>query len=252
MDGEQLYRKVQPDMLMGREATKEIKDPETGKTLVKRGPQGHPPGGEAPGRMPNRPHRGVRESELIGRYAAADLADPVTAELIVGLNQPITEDAISKMRAAGVGHVPVLYIDGVTVSSSFRDTLELDKVEETDEAIVDIYRKLRPSNPPTLEVARTFFHNLFFSSDEHYDLSAVGRLKMNLRLGLDVPEDERTLQPRRHHVRGQGAHPPQGHRGPGGRHRPPGQPPGARRGRAAWKTSIASAWCAWSGPSRNA
>jgi DNA-directed RNA polymerase subunit beta len=82
----------------------------------------------------------------------------------------------------------------VRSSTSFRDTLELDKVEGEDEAIVDIYRKLRPSNPPTLEVARTFFHNLFFSS-EHYDLSAVGRLKLNLRLGFtDVPEDLRTLR----------------------------------------------------------
>ncbi|MCG2763117.1 MAG: DNA-directed RNA polymerase subunit beta [Desulfarculaceae bacterium] len=192
MDDDKLYRKVHLEMLMGREASKEIKDPETGKTLVREGRK-----------MTRRAVKRldecqvgrieVSEAELIGRYAASDLADPVTGELIVGLNQPITEDTISKMRAAGVGHVPVLFIDGVNVSSSFRDTLELDKVEETDEAIVDIYRKLRPSNPPTLEVARTFFHNLFFSS-EHYDLSAVGRLKMNLRLGLDVPEDERTLR----------------------------------------------------------
>ena len=192
MEGEQLYRKVQPDMLMGREATKEIKDPETGKTLVR---EGRKVTRRAVKRLDECQigRIEVSESELIGRYAAADLADPVTAEVIVGLNQPITEETISKMRAAGVGQVPVLFIDGVNVSSSFRDTLELDKVDETDEAIVDIYRKLRPSNPPTLEVARTFFHNLFFSA-EHYDLSAVGRLKMNLRLGLDVPEDERTLR----------------------------------------------------------
>ncbi|MBU1450470.1 MAG: DNA-directed RNA polymerase subunit beta [Proteobacteria bacterium] len=192
VEGDKLYRKVQSELLVGREASKEIKDPESGKTLVKAGRK-------ITRRAIKRLEEcqvgriEVVESDLIGRFAAIDLADPVTAEVIVGLNQPITEDAISKMRAAGLNLAPVLFIDGVTVSSSFRDTLELDKVEDTDEAIVDIYRKLRPSNPPTLEVARTFFHNLFFSP-EHYDLSAVGRLKMNLRLGLDVPEDERTLR----------------------------------------------------------
>lgn len=192
LDAEKLYRKVQPEMLVGREASKEIKDPETGKTLVK---EGRKITRRAIKRLEDCQvgRIEVSEADLIGRYAAVDLGDPVTAEVIVGLNQPVTEDAISKMRAAGLSQVPVLFIDGVTVSTSFRDTLELDKVEETDEAIVDIYRKLRPSNPPTLEVARTFFHNLFFSP-EHYDLSAVGRLKMNLRLGLDVPEDERTLR----------------------------------------------------------
>jgi DNA-directed RNA polymerase subunit beta len=192
LEGDALYRQVQPEMLMGREASKEIKDPETNKTLVK---QGRKITRRALKRMEELKitRIEVAEGDLIGRYAAVDLADPVTGELIVGLNQPIGEEAISKLRAAGVKQVPVLFIDGVNVSSSFRDTLELDKVEETDEAIVDIYRKLRPSNPPTLEVARTFFHNLFFSP-EHYDLSAVGRLKLSLRLGLDVPEEERTLR----------------------------------------------------------
>jgi DNA-directed RNA polymerase subunit beta len=71
--------------------------------------------------------------------------------------------------------------------------LELDKVEGSEDAIVDIYRRLRPSNPPTLQVAKAFFNNLFFSA-EHYDLSAVGRLKLNLRLGLDVPVEVRTLR----------------------------------------------------------
>jgi len=192
LEGDQVFQLMQPDMLVGREASQEIKDPETGKVLVK---QGRKITRRALRRLEELkvPRIAMSESDLIGRYAAKDLADPVTGELIVGLNQPINEEQISKLRAAGVAEVTVLFIDGVNVSTCFRDTLELDKVEETDEAIVDIYRKLRPSNPPTLEVARTFFHNLFFSP-EHYDLSAVGRLKMNLRLGVDVPEQERTLR----------------------------------------------------------
>jgi DNA-directed RNA polymerase subunit beta len=98
-----------------------------------------------------------------------------------------------KLRAAGVVEVPVLFIDGVNTSTSFRDTLELDRIEGEQEAIIDIYRKLRPSNPPTQEVARSFFYNLFFSP-EHYDLSAVGRLKLNLRLGRQVPDSVRVLE----------------------------------------------------------
>ena len=181
-----------PEALMGREMKHEIKDPETGKPLLRIG------------RKINRrvvkrlQELGLTElpmtdEDLVGRFAAADLVDPETGEVLVGLNQPIGAEDLLKLRTAGVDSIKVLVVEGLNVSSSFRDTLELDKVDSTDDAIVDIYRKLRPSNPPTLEVARTFFHNLFFS-DEHYDLSAVGRLKMNLRLGVDVPENERTLR----------------------------------------------------------
>ncbi len=187
-----VFLRVNPDLLMGREMTREVPDPETGKPLVKAGKK-------ISRRALNRlaefkvERVQVDEDDLLGRYAAVDVADPQTGEVILGLNQPIGSESLLKMRAAGIAEVPTLLIDGLHVSSSFRDTLELDKIESTDEAIVDIYRKLRPSNPPTLEVARTFFHNLFFSA-EHYDLSAVGRLKLNLRLGVDVPVDVRTLR----------------------------------------------------------
>ncbi|MFZ5586672.1 MAG: DNA-directed RNA polymerase subunit beta [Thermodesulfobacteriota bacterium] len=192
LEGEQVQRKVDAEIMMGREVSRDVIDPETNKPLVKSGKK-------MTRRALNRlAELGVQwilvdPDDLVGRYAAIDLPDPNTGELIVGINQPIGHEALLKLRAAGVTEVPTLYIDGMRTSSCFRDTLELDKVEGEDEAIVDIYRKLRPSNPPTLEVARTFFNNLFFSP-EHYDLSAVGRLKLNLRLGLDVNEDLRTLR----------------------------------------------------------
>ncbi len=192
LEGERFYTQVDEKVLMGREMHLEVKDPVTRKTLVKAGKK-----------MNRRALKRLQElgverievgqEDVLGRFAAQDLADPQTGEVIVGLNQPIGEQGLENLRAAGVHEVPVLYIDPLKSSPSFRDTLELDKVEEVDEAIVDIYRKLRPSNPPTLEVARNFFNNLFFSP-EHYDLSAVGRLKLNLRLGLDVPEDVRVLR----------------------------------------------------------
>lgn len=192
LKGDEVHLKFDPETIMGREMPLDVVDPETGKTLVKGGKKMNR---RALKRLSELKVDGVPvgEESLIGHFAATDIADPETGELIVGLNQPIGAEDLSKLRAAGITEVPVLLIDGYKVSSSFRDTLELDKVESTDEAIVEIYRRLRPSNPPTLEVARTFFHNLFFSP-EHYDLSAVGRLKLNLRLGLDVPEDVRTLR----------------------------------------------------------
>jgi DNA-directed RNA polymerase subunit beta len=193
LDEEKLFVQVEPEVIMGREMSRDLKDPETGKALVRAGKKMNRRALKRLGELKiDRIEMG--EEDLLGRFAAKDLADPNTGEVILALNQPVTEEALIKLRAAGVNEIPVLYIDLMRSSTSFRDTLDLDKVESEDDAIVDIYRKLRPSNPPTLEVARTFFRNLFFSS-EHYDLSAVGRLKINFRLGFEgIPEDMRTLR----------------------------------------------------------
>jgi DNA-directed RNA polymerase subunit beta len=193
LEDEKLFVKVDPEVLMGREMSRDLKDPETGKPLVRSGKKMNR---RALKRLEELKVERIQmeEEDLVGRYAAKDLADPNTGEVIVALNQPVSAEALIKLRAAGVKEIPVIYIDLMRSSTSFRDTLELDKVENDDDGIVDIYRKLRPSNPPTLEVARTFFNNLFFSA-EHYDLSAVGRLKINFRLGFEgIPEDMRTLR----------------------------------------------------------
>jgi DNA-directed RNA polymerase subunit beta (EC 2.7.7.6) len=86
----------------------------------------------------------------------------------------------------------VLNTRGSETSSSIRDTLVLDKIEDTISAQVEIYRRLRPSSPPTPEIAATFFDNIFRNAD-YYDLSAVGRYKLNQRLGLSAPLDLKTL-----------------------------------------------------------
>jgi len=192
IDGEEVRLQVDTEKLMGREMTQAVLDPETGKPLVR---AGRKVTRRALKRIAELGLKeiAVNEEDLLGRFVAADVVDPQTGEVLLGTNQPITSEALETMRVAGIQQVDVLIVEGMGVSTSFRDTLELDKVESVDDAIVDIYRKLRPSNPPTLEVARTFFNNLFFSP-EHYDLSAVGRLKINLRLGLDVDENVRTLR----------------------------------------------------------
>lgn len=178
--GGRVYRDVAPTLLIGQKVPAEILDPETGKALVRRG--------KKITKITARrlEELGIRETEAVlddffGRYAARDVINPETGEILIGLNETFTEETHEALIAAGITELPLLFIDNSNISSSFRDTLTLDKVETTQEAVLEIYRKIRPSTPPTLEVAQTFFDNLFFNP-EHYDLSPVGRLKLNLRL----------------------------------------------------------------------
>ena len=89
----------------------------------------------------------------------------------------------------------MLFIDGLNVGPYLRDTLIADKLKTPDEAIMEIYRRLRPGDPPTLETAQTLFNNLFFNA-ERYDLSKVGRLKLNYKFKIDEPLDNRVLTKR--------------------------------------------------------
>jgi len=125
---------------------------------------------------------------IIGRYASADVVDPVTGEILLECNQELTADKLDELRLKEVSSFSLLYIDGLNVTSSFRDTLLADKINSSDEALIEIYRRLRPGDPPTLKSSLALFDNLFFNP-ERYDLSAVGRLKLNFKLGLKVWQD---------------------------------------------------------------
>src|SRR3979409_856157 len=115
--------------------------------------------------------------ELTGKVAAHDVVDKETGEVILEVNEECTPDKMEKVREAGIEHFKILFIDGVNVGSSLRATLLAQKVKTTEDAIMEIYRRLRPGDPPTLETAKTLFHNLFFNA-ERYDLSAVGGWKL--------------------------------------------------------------------------
>ncbi len=128
--------------------------------------------------------------ELTGKVAARDLIDPETGEVILECNEELTPAKLDKLREAGISEFPILFIDGLNVGSYLRDTLLAEKVKTTEDAIMEIYRRLRPGDPPTLETAKTLFHNLFFNP-ERYDLSKVGRLKLNYKFYRDVPEEQR-------------------------------------------------------------
>lgn len=167
-------------------------------------------------------------SELLEKVAAHDVINMETGEIILECNEtvsnalvpnpadpqktitlgelcergvgkkPATEETVREamvhfgkfLLSAGVTQFKILFIDGLNVGSYLRDTLMADKVKTTEDAIMEIYRRMRPGDPPTLETAKTLFNNLFFNP-ERYDLSRVGRLKLNYKFYNDLPEEQR-------------------------------------------------------------
>src|SRR5688572_5097254 len=132
----------------------------------------------------------IELEELVSKVAAHDVVDPETGEVLLECNEEVTDAKLNKLRNAKIEEFKVLFIDGLNVGSYLRNTLLADKVKTTEDAILEIYRRLRPGDPPTLETARTLFQNLFFNA-ERYDLSKVGRLKLNYKFYRDVSEEER-------------------------------------------------------------
>jgi DNA-directed RNA polymerase subunit beta len=137
----------------------------------------------------------VGRADLLGRYVAEDLVDLTTGEIWAEAGEELTEPKLAAIEQAGLERLPTLAIDQ-TVGPWIRNTLAVDKNSNRDEALMDIYRVMRPGEPPTPETAETLFRGLFFDA-ERYDLSAVGRVKMNMRLGFsaeEVPDTIRTLR----------------------------------------------------------
>src|SRR5438128_2122285 len=135
----------------------------------------------------------MTDEALIGHYIAEDLVNPKTGEIYVEAGEEITEKTLKLLNDAGYRDIPVLDIDHVNVGAYIRNTLAVDKNMTREDALFDIYRVMRPGEPPTLDTAQSMFHSLFFDS-ERYDLSAVGRVKMNIRLDLDAEDTVRILR----------------------------------------------------------
>jgi DNA-directed RNA polymerase subunit beta len=129
-------------------------------------------------------------ADLIGKVSAEDVVDKETGEILLECNEEVTEITLDRLRQADVVEFKVLFIDGLNVGPYLRDTLIADKVKTTEDAIMEIYRRLRPGDPPTLETAKQLFHNLFFNM-ERYDLSTVGRLKLNYKFYRDMPDEQK-------------------------------------------------------------
>ncbi len=179
--------------MKGYKAVNDLVDADTGKVVV-----------EAGKKLTVRQARQLQEKglkalrmtdeELIGHYIAEDIVNPKTGEIFVEAGEEITEKNLKVLiEEAGYKELPLLDIDHVNVGAYIRNTLAVDKNMTREDALFDIYRVMRPGEPPTVDTAEAMFNSLFFDS-ERYDLSAVGRVKMNMRLDLDAPDTMRVLR----------------------------------------------------------
>jgi DNA-directed RNA polymerase subunit beta len=134
----------------------------------------------------------VPEEYLFGKILAHNVVDKETGELIASANDEVTEELLEKMRAAAVKDVRTLFVNDLDRGPYISSTLRIDPTTTELEAMVEIYRMMRPGEPPTKDAAQNLFKNLFFTS-ERYDLSAVGRMKFNRRVGREELTGEGTL-----------------------------------------------------------
>ena len=138
----------------------------------------------------------VSDEDLIGRYIATDVINVKSGEIFAEAGDEITEENLELLNEAEIEVIPTLAIDHVNVGPYIRNTLAVDKNSSREEALIDIYRVMRPGEPPTVETAEALFNNMFFNP-ERYDLSAVGRVKINSRMEFDkdeVPDTIRVLR----------------------------------------------------------
>jgi len=135
----------------------------------------------------------VNDADILGRIASSDVLDTQTGEILMKCNEELTAEALQLFREKGIASFQFIHIDDDRENASIRDTLLMDRIDTVEDAIIEIYRRLRPSNPPTPETAHKFFTSLFFEP-ESYDLSDVGRAKMNYKLHLDVPTNVTVLR----------------------------------------------------------
>ena len=183
--GETLQLELVPQRLRGEIATFDIKD-DSGKVIVEKGRR-------VTARHINQLEKaGINSLEVpfeyvIGRTIARPVVHPSTGEILVECNAEITPDVVSKLIKAQVPALETLYTNDIDCGPFISDTLRIDNTSTQLEALVEIYRMMRPGEPPTKDAAETLFGNLFFSSDR-YDLSAVGRMKFNRRIGRDEIE----------------------------------------------------------------
>lgn len=135
----------------------------------------------------------VQTDELVGLFIAKEYINEDTGEIYIEAGEEITAKTLDVLKEINISEFPVLYIDNTNVGAYLRNTLMADKTINREEALFEIYRIMRPGEPPTLEGAESLFTGLFFDS-ERYDLSSVGRVKMNARLGLEFSDNVRILR----------------------------------------------------------
>ena len=191
-DGRKPALLFNPQHLLGGKVGADIRDPKTNDLIVKEGKKfTRPVLRQMEGARIK--HVPIAWEEILGRVASHDIVDSQTKEVILECNHEITQEKLDLIRERGIHQIEVLFIDESNVGPYLRNTLLQDRIRSPQDAILEIYRRLRPGDPPTVESATNFFNNLFFNPDR-YDLSKVGRLKLNHRLRLNVPLEQGTLR----------------------------------------------------------
>ena len=180
------------DRMKGMKLSTDLVDAETGDVVVESGKK------LTVRSIRQLEERGVKflraaDDDLFGQYIATDLYNPSTGEIFAEAGEEITAKSLQGLIDAGFDELPLLDIDHINIGPYIRNTLAVDKNHSREEALFDIYRVMRPGEPPTLDTAEKMFESLFFDP-ERYDLSAVGRVKMNMRMDLDAPDTQRALR----------------------------------------------------------
>ncbi len=190
LESQRAIRKLRLDLLVGLRSEREIRS-STGEVMVKKGKKITR---AAVRRMKQAKMESVpiNHEDIIGMVVARDVVDMKTGEVVVEVNTPITEEALEEIRHRKIKTFETVFIDNSNVGPYIHLTLQADKIQNPEEAIFEIYRRMRPGDPPTEDSARRLFENLFFNA-ERYDLSRVGRLKMNYKFGMDEPLENTTL-----------------------------------------------------------
>jgi DNA-directed RNA polymerase subunit beta len=209
MDGEEIlstfYKKIvysktktgwrvpfDAERMKGFKASVDLTDADTGEVVVEMGKKLSARAARLLG------EKGVKalsasDEDLIGQYLAEDLYNADTGEIYAEAGDEISAKMLEQLVDMGFDEISVLDIDHINVGPYVRNTLAVDKNSSREDALFDIYRVMRPGEPPTIDTAEAMFQSLFFDA-ERYDLSAVGRVKMNMRLDLDAPDTQRTLR----------------------------------------------------------
>jgi DNA-directed RNA polymerase subunit beta len=173
------FRVVDLEILSGQRAEEDILDPKTGDAIVKKNRK------FTKAVIKRIEDAGIKRLELspeaiTGRVSSEDVVDEKTGEVILEANAELTPEKIEQLVERGVNEVNVIFTDNLTYGAFIRETLVADKCNSPEEALIEIYKRLRPGDPPTVEAAKLLFDNLFFNADR-YDLSKVGRLKLNYK-----------------------------------------------------------------------
>jgi DNA-directed RNA polymerase subunit beta len=211
LENKKILKSVEPDFLVGQKVSRDIKDPNTGEVIVKKD------------RKFTRlvlkklvaagvKYIPVEVEDIVGRIASTDIVDPKTGEVVLECNQVLSRDKLDEISRREINSFKLLLIEAM--GNFFRETLLNDKIENGDSrtinefrkenpddpisnmtlnARIEIYKRLKPGDLPTVDTANAFFQDLFFNA-ERYDLSKVGRLKLNRKLGFDTSLDVTTLR----------------------------------------------------------